>query len=413
MPVEYSGLIAEHMAVRKAAGLFDVSHMGEFEVEGAGRPRLPAARHLATTWRSWRTARRSTRRCRCRTARPVDDVIVYRRAARALPAGGERRQHREGLGAGSRRRASRAARSRDRSDDVRSPGAPGTAGPGDPAAAHADRPRGDRLLPLRRGPGGRPSRRSSPAPATRARTASSSSSRPSTADAALARAARGGRDRRASSPRASARATRCGSRRGCASTATTWTRPPRLDRGRARLDRLARRGQGRLHRPWRCSSPEDERRAAQARGLRDDRARHRAPRLPGLPRRRGRGRRHLGHATPRSSRRTSVSATCPPPASAVGTEFDGRDPRPPRGGARRADAVLQAAALRPPRSSHVSRGPTATRRTTSGSAVEGDRGTVGITDYAQKQLGDVVFLELPEVGRHADGRRDASAPSSR
>ena len=31
--------------------------------------------------------------------------------------------------------------------------------------------------------------------------------------------------------------------------------------------------------------------------------------------------------------------------------------------------------------------------------VEGDRGRVGITDYAQKQLGDVVYLELPEVGR--------------
>ncbi|HEY7409714.1 MAG TPA: glycine cleavage system protein GcvH [Vicinamibacteria bacterium] len=31
--------------------------------------------------------------------------------------------------------------------------------------------------------------------------------------------------------------------------------------------------------------------------------------------------------------------------------------------------------------------------------MEGDRGTVGITDYAQNQLGDVVFLELPEVGR--------------
>jgi glycine cleavage system H protein len=30
---------------------------------------------------------------------------------------------------------------------------------------------------------------------------------------------------------------------------------------------------------------------------------------------------------------------------------------------------------------------------------EGDRGRVGVTDYAQKQLGDVVFLELPEVGR--------------
>jgi glycine cleavage system H protein len=30
---------------------------------------------------------------------------------------------------------------------------------------------------------------------------------------------------------------------------------------------------------------------------------------------------------------------------------------------------------------------------------EGDRGRVGITDYAQKQLGDVVFLELPALGR--------------
>src|SRR5207245_4090578 len=36
MPVEYSGLIAEHMAVRKAAGIFDVSHMGELTVEGPG-----------------------------------------------------------------------------------------------------------------------------------------------------------------------------------------------------------------------------------------------------------------------------------------------------------------------------------------------------------------------------------------
>ena len=28
----------------------------------------------------------------------------------------------------------------------------------------------------------------------------------------------------------------------------------------------------------------------------------------------------------------------------------------------------------------------------------GDRGRIGITDYAQKQLGDVVFLDMPEVG---------------
>jgi glycine cleavage system H protein len=31
--------------------------------------------------------------------------------------------------------------------------------------------------------------------------------------------------------------------------------------------------------------------------------------------------------------------------------------------------------------------------------VEGDTGTVGITDYAQAQLGDVVFVELPTIGR--------------
>ena len=34
MPVQYSGPIPEHMAVRQAAGLFDVSHMGEIEVRG-------------------------------------------------------------------------------------------------------------------------------------------------------------------------------------------------------------------------------------------------------------------------------------------------------------------------------------------------------------------------------------------
>lgn len=31
--------------------------------------------------------------------------------------------------------------------------------------------------------------------------------------------------------------------------------------------------------------------------------------------------------------------------------------------------------------------------------IEGDVGTIGITDYAQGQLGDVVFVELPQVGK--------------
>jgi aminomethyltransferase len=34
MPVQYEGVIAEHLAVRNDAGVFDVSHMGELEVEG-------------------------------------------------------------------------------------------------------------------------------------------------------------------------------------------------------------------------------------------------------------------------------------------------------------------------------------------------------------------------------------------
>lgn len=36
MPVQYSGIIDEHLAVRRAAGLFDISHMGEVKVSGSG-----------------------------------------------------------------------------------------------------------------------------------------------------------------------------------------------------------------------------------------------------------------------------------------------------------------------------------------------------------------------------------------
>jgi glycine cleavage system H protein len=34
--------------------------------------------------------------------------------------------------------------------------------------------------------------------------------------------------------------------------------------------------------------------------------------------------------------------------------------------------------------------------------IEGDVGTIGITDYAQKELGDVVFVELPQVGKQLE-----------
>ncbi len=46
MPVQYRGIQAEHAAVRSRAGLFDVSHMGEIEVSGAGASRF--CQHVTT-----------------------------------------------------------------------------------------------------------------------------------------------------------------------------------------------------------------------------------------------------------------------------------------------------------------------------------------------------------------------------
>jgi aminomethyltransferase len=45
MPVEYSGLIAEHMAVRTGVGVFDVSHMGDIQLRGPGS--LGAVQHIS------------------------------------------------------------------------------------------------------------------------------------------------------------------------------------------------------------------------------------------------------------------------------------------------------------------------------------------------------------------------------
>ena len=44
MPVEYSGLIAEHLAVRTGVGVFDVSHMGDIQLRGPGS--LDAVQHI-------------------------------------------------------------------------------------------------------------------------------------------------------------------------------------------------------------------------------------------------------------------------------------------------------------------------------------------------------------------------------
>jgi aminomethyltransferase len=78
MPVEYSGLIAEHLAVRQKAGLFDVSHMGEFEIEGAGA--LAFLQRVTANdvgklvpGQAQYSALPNAQGC------PIDDVIVYRR----------------------------------------------------------------------------------------------------------------------------------------------------------------------------------------------------------------------------------------------------------------------------------------------------------------------------------------------
>ncbi len=44
--------------------------------------------------------------------------------------------------------------------------------------------------------------------------------------------------------------------------------------------------------------------------------------------------------------------------------------------------------------------------------VEGESATVGITDYAQEQLGDIVFVELPDVGTMLDKGGDAAVVES-
>ena len=43
---------------------------------------------------------------------------------------------------------------------------------------------------------------------------------------------------------------------------------------------------------------------------------------------------------------------------------------------------------------------------------DGDTATVGITDYAQEQLGDVVYVELPEIGRQVEQGKEAAVVES-
>lgn len=78
MPVQYRGLLAEHEAVRNAAGLFDVSHMGEIEVEGAGA--LDLCQRITTNDASRLAVGRAQYTLWCtEDGGTIDDTILYRR----------------------------------------------------------------------------------------------------------------------------------------------------------------------------------------------------------------------------------------------------------------------------------------------------------------------------------------------
>src|SRR2546423_5983383 len=80
MPVEYSGIVAEHMAVRERAGIFDVSHMGEIEI--AGKDALAAVQKISSNDAS-KLAVGQAQYSGLMTPQGtfVDDLLVYRLAS--------------------------------------------------------------------------------------------------------------------------------------------------------------------------------------------------------------------------------------------------------------------------------------------------------------------------------------------
>jgi aminomethyltransferase len=77
MPVEYAGILAEHRAAREAAAVFDVSHMTEFWVEGAGAAQ--ALDRIVTNWPGRLAPGRALYTPMCQEdGGTVDDLLVYR-----------------------------------------------------------------------------------------------------------------------------------------------------------------------------------------------------------------------------------------------------------------------------------------------------------------------------------------------
>jgi aminomethyltransferase len=77
MPVQYQGVIEEHLAVRGAAGLFDVSHMGEIEVRGSAALEL-CQRITANDVARLQVMEAQYNLLLNEQGGVIDDVIVYR-----------------------------------------------------------------------------------------------------------------------------------------------------------------------------------------------------------------------------------------------------------------------------------------------------------------------------------------------
>jgi aminomethyltransferase len=80
MPVQYSGIIEEHLAVRTAAGIFDLSHMGEFEISGSGTLELLERTLTNSAGRLKIGQAQYTILC-ADDGGTIDDLIVYRLAS--------------------------------------------------------------------------------------------------------------------------------------------------------------------------------------------------------------------------------------------------------------------------------------------------------------------------------------------
>ena len=88
MPLRYASETAEHNAVRTAAGLFDLSHMGEISVTGPGAG--AALDYALTGHLSAVSPGRARYTMICAPDGGVlDDLVVYRLAARRVPGSGE------------------------------------------------------------------------------------------------------------------------------------------------------------------------------------------------------------------------------------------------------------------------------------------------------------------------------------